>query len=49
MTDKPLDKFTKLKCCVVYGGLSQKQQEENLKRKVDILVATPGRLAALMD
>lgn len=42
-------KFTKLKCCVVYGGVSQKQQEENLKRKVDILVATPGRLAALMD
>ncbi len=42
-------KFTKLKCCVVYGGVSQKQQEENLKRKVDILIATPGRLAALMD
>lgn len=42
-------KFTNLKCCVVFGGVSQKLQEENLKQKVDILVATPGRLLALID
>ena len=41
--------FTDLKSCVVYGGVSQKPQEENLKRGVDILVATPGRLLDLMD
>jgi ATP-dependent RNA helicase RhlE len=42
-------KFTNLKCCVVFGGVSQKPQEENLKQRVDILVATPGRLLALID
>ena len=41
--------FTKLKTCVVFGGVSQKPQEESLKRGVDILVATPGRLLDLMD
>ncbi|MGC6173117.1 DEAD/DEAH box helicase [Lacrimispora sp. 38-1] len=41
--------FTSLKSCVVFGGVSQKPQEEELKRGVDILVATPGRLLALMD
>ncbi len=42
-------KFTDLKCCVVFGGVSQKVQEESLKRRVDILVATPGRLLDLID
>lgn len=42
-------KYTDLKTCVVFGGVAQKPQEENLKRKVDILVATPGRLLALID
>lgn len=42
-------KFTDLKCCAVFGGVSQKPQEENLKKGVDILVATPGRLLALID
>jgi len=42
-------KFTNLKCCVVFGGVSQKQQEENLKQRVDILVATPGRLLDLIN
>ena len=42
-------KFTNLNCCVVFGGVSQKPQEENLKQKVDILVATPGRLLDLID
>jgi ATP-dependent RNA helicase RhlE len=42
-------KYTKLKSCVIYGGVSQKPQEEALKRGVDILVATPGRLNDLID
>jgi len=42
-------KYTDLRCCVVFGGVSQKPQEETLKRGVDILVATPGRLIDLMN
>ncbi|HKL98675.1 MAG TPA: DEAD/DEAH box helicase [Mobilitalea sp.] len=42
-------KYTRLKCCVVFGGVSQKPQEEALQRGVDILVATPGRLIDLMN
>ncbi|NLA71822.1 MAG: DEAD/DEAH box helicase [Clostridiaceae bacterium] len=41
--------YTGLESCVVYGGVSQKPQEENLKRGVDILVATPGRLLDLIN
>lgn len=42
-------KFTNLKSCVVFGGVSQKPQEESLRQKVDILVATPGRLLDLIN
>lgn len=42
-------KYTNLKYCVVFGGVSQKPQEENLQRGVDILVATPGRLNDLIN
>lgn len=42
-------KYTNLQSCVVYGGVSQKPQERVLKRGVDILVATPGRLLDLMN
>lgn len=42
-------RFTKLKSCVVFGGVSQKPQEEQLKQGIDILIATPGRLLDLMD
>jgi len=41
-------KYTDLKCCVIFGGVSQKPQEETLKQGVDILVATPGRLNDLI-
>lgn len=41
-------KYTKLRSCVIFGGVSQKQQEENLQKGVDILVATPGRLNDLL-
>lgn len=42
-------KFTGLKSCVIFGGVSQKPQEEQLKKRVDILVATPGRLLDMMN
>jgi len=40
---------TGLKHLVVFGGVSQNPQTEALKRGVDILVATPGRLLDLMN
>lgn len=42
-------KYTKLKYCVIFGGVSQKSQEEKLKQGVDILIATPGRLNDLIN
>jgi len=42
-------KFTSLKHTVIYGGVSQKSQTEALRRGVDILVATPGRLLDLVN
>lgn len=41
-------KYTKLKYCVIFGGVSQKPQEKMLMQGVDILVATPGRLNDLI-
>jgi ATP-dependent RNA helicase RhlE len=41
--------FTSLKNTVVFGGVSQHAQVETLKRGVDILIATPGRLLDLMN
>ena len=37
-----------LRCCVIFGGVSQKPQTDALDRGVDILVATPGRLNDLL-
>jgi len=42
-------KYTGLKHLVIYGGVSQNPQTDALKRGVDILVATPGRLLDLMN
>ncbi|RJP20622.1 MAG: DEAD/DEAH box helicase [Deltaproteobacteria bacterium] len=39
---------TGLRHTVVYGGVSQRPQEQALGKGVDILVATPGRLLDLM-
>lgn len=41
-------RHTGLKTLVVYGGVGQNPQVQGLKRGVDILVATPGRLLDLM-
>ncbi len=42
-------KHTGLKHLVIFGGVSQHHQVEALKRGVDILVATPGRLLDLYN
>lgn len=41
-------RYTKLKYGVIYGGVSQKNQEIMLRRGIDVLVATPGRLNDLI-
>jgi ATP-dependent RNA helicase RhlE len=41
-------RYTKLTNAVIYGGVGQNPQVEALRRGVDILVATPGRLLDLM-
>jgi len=42
-------RYTGLTTAVVYGGVNQKRQVKQLKRGVDILTATPGRLLDLMN
>ncbi len=42
-------KHTGLKHLVIFGGVSQNPQTDALKRGVDILVATPGRLLDLIN
>ena len=37
-----------LRPCVIFGGVGQQPQVEQLKRGVDILIATPGRLNDLI-
>src|SRR5512138_1853055 len=37
-------RFTDLKVAVVFGGVGYGLQRENLRKGVDIVVATPGRL-----
>ncbi|MXV52155.1 DEAD/DEAH box helicase [Pedobacter sp. HMF7647] len=41
-------KYTDLKHTVIFGGVSQLAQTNALKKGIDILVATPGRLLDLM-
>ena len=41
-------KYTSLRHCVIFGGVKQKAQTEALRRGVDILTATPGRLLDLI-
>ncbi|MEK7702360.1 MAG: DEAD/DEAH box helicase [Nitrospirota bacterium] len=41
-------RFLRLRCAVNVGGVNQGPQVQALKRGVDILVATPGRLCDLM-
>ena len=50
--DEEFGKFTRgssLRHAAIYGGVGQQPQVNALKRGVDILVATPGRLLDLMN
>ncbi|HZZ45075.1 MAG TPA: DEAD/DEAH box helicase [Tepidisphaeraceae bacterium] len=38
-----------VKCAVIFGGVNQNPQVGNLRRGVEIVVATPGRLVDLME
>ncbi len=42
-------RHTSLEGVVIYGGVSQRPQADALKRGVDIVVATPGRLLDLLN
>lgn len=46
---KDYGKHSKLRTCVIFGGVSQGKQVNILNGGVDILVATPGRLLDLMQ
>jgi len=41
--------YTTIKCSVILGGVNQSSQIELLKKGVDVLVATPGRLLDLIN
>ncbi|HTH07813.1 MAG TPA: DEAD/DEAH box helicase, partial [Ilumatobacteraceae bacterium] len=47
-TVTPLAEAVGLRCATVFGGVSQAPQTAALRRGVDILVATPGRLEDLI-
>src|SRR6266542_2546214 len=42
-------RFTDLRVSLVHGGVGYGKQREELKRGVDVLVATPGRLLDLLE
>ncbi len=42
-------KFTEINNAVIFGGVPQRSQTNALKRGVDVLIATPGRLLDLID
>jgi ATP-dependent RNA helicase RhlE len=46
---KAYGKYSKLRTTVVFGGVNQNKQVNQLSAGIDILVATPGRLLDLMN
>jgi ATP-dependent RNA helicase RhlE len=46
---KAYGRFLKFKTAVIFGGVSQYHQVNTLRRGVDILIATPGRLIDLIN
>jgi ATP-dependent RNA helicase RhlE len=46
---KAYGKYLDMKSLVIFGGVSQFQQVNTLRRGVDILIATPGRLLDLLN
>lgn len=45
---KEYGSHTSIRCAVVFGGVSAKPQIEELRRGIDVLIATPGRLNDLI-
>ena len=46
---KAYTRVVSMRCTVVYGGVRIKPQADRIKRGIDILVATPGRLLDLVE
>lgn len=46
---KTYSKYTNIKSLVIFGGVSQNPQTEALKKGVDVLIATPGRMIDLYN
>jgi len=46
---KAYSEFTDLRSVVIFGGVNQKPQVSAIRRGVDVLVATPGRLLDLQN
>lgn len=46
---KDYGRFTNVKSTVIFGGVKQGAQVQELKQGVDVLIATPGRLLDLME
>ncbi len=46
---KAYAKYTKVRNAVIYGGVKQHRQVEQIKKGIHILVATPGRLLDLIN
>ncbi|SFG65207.1 DEAD/DEAH box helicase [Prevotella sp. KH2C16] len=46
---KEYSRFTQVRSCVIFGGVSQHSQVLALKKGIDILIATPGRLLDLIS
>ena len=46
---RDFSRFTQLKVAVVFGGVGYGAQREALRKGVDVLVATPGRLLDLLN
>ncbi len=42
-------KHTRIRSCVIFGGVKPRPQIETIRRGVDVLIATPGRLLDLMN
>ena len=45
----PLSELLGLRDAVVYGGVSKRGQQQELRKGVDVLIATPGRLLDFLD
>ncbi|MCO5233786.1 MAG: DEAD/DEAH box helicase [Chitinophagales bacterium] len=46
---KMYSKYLNTKCLAIYGGVPQGKQVEALRKSVDVLIATPGRLLDLIQ